>query len=75
MSDRWQEINDLSFIEFLGVFVILIGLEIPVMMLFGLVISDLWMWFITPMTAIAIGKAHACGIWVLISLLTQHRYK
>jgi len=75
MNDEIKEATApvLTFLEFLGLLLLCVVIEIPVMMLYGLIISDLWMWFVTPITAIVIGKAHACGIWIFISFLTKHK--
>jgi hypothetical protein len=48
-----------------------LGLAIPIFMLYGVVLSDLWVWFITPLCGIIIGKAHAVGIMILINFITN----
>ncbi len=47
-------------------FLIAVGLVIPILMLYGVVLSDLWLWFVTPLCGIILGKAHACGIMYLV---------
>lgn len=43
----------------------------PVVAIEGVVISDLWGWFIAPLGVPGIGWAHAAGIAVLIGLLVH----
>jgi len=64
---------DLIFGTILG-----LGLTIPLYMLCGFVLADLWLWFVVPLGVVAIGKAHACGLIGLIYLMTnigKHRYE
>ena len=40
-------------------------------MLAGLVIADLWLWFVVPLGLAAISQAHAVGLLILIFFLTN----
>ena len=45
-----------------------LALSVPSLMLTGLVLSDLWRWFVVPLGAMQIGKAHAIGLCMLLGL-------
>jgi len=47
------------------------GLLIPIYMLAGIVIADLWLWFVVPLGLAAISKAHAVGLMILLFFLTN----
>jgi len=49
----------LATVVFSFVFVVF---SVPLALLTGKVLSDLWFWFIVPLGVPAIGIAHACGI-------------
>ena len=42
--------------------VVIIVFAVPFALLTGMVLSDLWLWFMVPLGVPAIGVAHACGI-------------
>ncbi|MBT7350047.1 hypothetical protein HN803_04620 [candidate division WWE3 bacterium] len=47
------------------------ALVVPVYMLTGFILADLWLWFVVPLGVVAIGKAHACGLMMLIFFMTN----
>jgi hypothetical protein len=48
-----------------------LALIVPVYVLTGIVLADLWLWFVVPLGVVAIGKAHACGLMMLIFFMTN----
>lgn len=46
-------------------------LAIPVILLHGLVLSYLWLWFAVPLGVPALNLWHACGVAALLSLFTR----
>jgi len=50
---------------------LLLLISIPVTILQGFIISQLWLWFLTPLGVASIGIANAIGIAPLVSLLTS----
>ena len=43
---------------------------VPLMLLGGVVFSDLWRWFVVPLGLMPIGIAHAIGLRGVVSLVT-----
>lgn len=54
--------------KFLIGFVIIIVLSIPLSIFGGLVLSDLWKWFVVPLGVVPIGIAHAIGLMQVVGM-------
>jgi hypothetical protein len=56
-------------------FLALLALDIPVLILRGFVLSQLWLWFLVPLGVPVVGIAQAIGISLLVSMLTVSSHK
>lgn len=50
--------------------VVFVVLSVGIMFLHGFVLTQLWTWFVTPLTGITISLVHALGLYVIYSCVT-----
>jgi len=58
-----------SFLKVMVFVLLLAVITIPIMLLEGKVISDLWNWFVVPLGVMSLGIAHAIGLGIAFRVL------